>query len=453
MTVAAALLLPVTATAQEEPTSTPETGEIGNGTAKATAMVARIGPGVGNLELAMRAGLAVTQVTNNVAQSTGQTLDLGLIGTSLTAEGCSDALLTADQLPQSTNTDNREGHARVIEDESGQADFPVTVGHKDVEAGDDPVYSRSTTTFAGINLPGVLSIAGGQATALTEVLPGEGRQATATVNASVSVGPLTLSGLEWRAFHRTGVDPHAEGTFSLGSISGIPSAPLPLDQLGEVEKLLNDSPLMAALGLSIQFPKVERFLEPNDLVRVTPLRISLRDSPLGALVLGPIRVGTQEAQSTLFEALTEAICQAAAALLVGDIAVSVIAGTGFITLDIGGAEAMSSKFVVTNPFGEYPALPPAVSELPPSSTPSFSSPATPAQTTRTTVAPTTTQELAAPVTERISSGPMEKFCASVHPKGGSCAEGAGLALALVGILMTIGVAGYEVRKQWPGGGS
>src|SRR5690606_27313247 len=59
-----------------------------NGVAKATAQVAKVAPGVGSLELAIGSGTAVAELKNQLAQSQAQSFDLGLIGTTLTAEGC-----------------------------------------------------------------------------------------------------------------------------------------------------------------------------------------------------------------------------------------------------------------------------------------------------------------------------------------------------------------------------
>ena len=68
--------------------------EFSNGQAKATAVVTKIGPGVGNLELALGSGVAVSELKNELAQAQAQALDLGLIGTTLTSEGCSDAVVS-----------------------------------------------------------------------------------------------------------------------------------------------------------------------------------------------------------------------------------------------------------------------------------------------------------------------------------------------------------------------
>src|SRR3546814_11318411 len=88
---------------------------VANGTAKATARVARVAPGVGSLSLAIRAGIAVSDLQNNVAQSEAQAIDLGLIGTTLASEGCSgDPILPAALLPKGTRIDNRQGDASLV---------------------------------------------------------------------------------------------------------------------------------------------------------------------------------------------------------------------------------------------------------------------------------------------------------------------------------------------------
>lgn len=97
----------------------------GYGRTKATAVVAKVAPGVGQLELGITFGSSVTQVKNDLAQATSQTGDLGLIGTSLTTEGCGgSSVLQAEQLPQPTAVDNREGDASAERDESGTAGSP-----------------------------------------------------------------------------------------------------------------------------------------------------------------------------------------------------------------------------------------------------------------------------------------------------------------------------------------
>ena len=85
-TASAGLLLVTlgTAAGQDDPPAVP----FANGTAKATAVVARVAPGVGALELGISAGVAVAEIKNTIGQAQAEALDLGLIGSTLTAESC-----------------------------------------------------------------------------------------------------------------------------------------------------------------------------------------------------------------------------------------------------------------------------------------------------------------------------------------------------------------------------
>ena len=437
------LVLPGLVQAQE---SAPEAAPVRNGQAKAIAIIGKIAPGVGQLELAITTGTAVTQVTNALAQATSQAADLGLIGSSLTAEGCDggDATITADQLPQPTFVDNREGDTSARRSEAGQEGSPLNGGDMQVFAEQAVPEARAVTTFLGLDAAPGLTLGGGRAESITRVLPDEGREAIAIVENRIDIGGVVqLSGLRWTASHRTGLEPAAEATFELGR-AAIGGVPLPIEDLGAAQDAINTA--LAPLGVTIQLPRVERFVEPADLVRVTPLRIEIRDSPAGKTVLGPVLDATREQRVQLFDDLTAAYCDAAAALLVADIATSVAAGTGFLTIDLGGAEAGSGDLELGNPFGEIPPpndgglLAPVVDALP-----SIPGVAIPPASPGGIVAPPVGQGPAVPVVDR---GPIEELCESLHPNGSpGCSEGAAATVGVIGLLATAAVAAADVIRQ------
>jgi hypothetical protein len=429
--------------------SPPEAGAINNGTAKATAVVSKVGPGVGNLELAMTGGIAVTEVTNSVAQSTAQTLDMGLIGTSLTDESCRGSqTLTPDDLPQPTSVDNRDGDARAQRDESGTAGGPAALGRMDVHAADGPPEASASTTTQALQLDPVVQIGSGRASARTAVLPGEGRQAEAEVTSSLDLaGALSLEGMRWSAFHRTGREPLAEASFDVGR-AAIGGLPFPTQDLAALEAAANQ--VLEPLGATIALPRVERFLEPNDLVRVTPMRIEVRDSPAGKTVFGPLLDATRDGRGQAFDALVEQVCDTASMLLVGDVVLSIVSGTGFLVIEVGGAEAMSSDFVIGDPFGA--PVPPAVA------TPMPPTPATaPTAAVATTTAPPTPGTAAPPTEQALPAlqptSAMDRVCESVHPNGGTCRDGAAATVGLLAVLVTTGIAGADLLRQRRGGGA
>lgn len=444
-----AVLLAPSGVAQEALVSEPETGEIRNGTAKAIATVAKIAPGVGQLELGITMGTAVTQVTNDLAQATAQTADLGLIGSSLTSEGCDgDASLTPDQLPQPTSVDNRKGDASVTRDEMGADGSPGALGRMRVEAVEDAPASTAVATSGLLGSPDLVRIGAGEAEAATRVLPGEGREATATVTSSLSVaGALRLDGMRWHARHRTGVDPVAEGVFELGRAE-LGGAPLPTEDLAAAETAINQA--LAPSGISISLPRVRRLLDPADLVQVTPLRIELRDSPIGKTALGPVLDATREQRVQLFNDLVEMYCDSAGALLVGDIGISVVSGTGFLTVDLGGVQASSADLEVTNPFGTIQPFTPGDVSIPGAVVGGgAASPAGAPSTAAGGFAPPSTVA-GAPVQRAVparATGPVEEVCESLHPNRDACSEGAAAAVGVAGLLATVGMAGADVVRQ------
>lgn len=436
-----ALLLTGLGPATGAPIAPEQETAFSNGIAKATAQVAKIGPGVGSLELALGSGIAVSELKNQLAQSQAQSFDLGLIGTTLTAESCGGAAaLTPDQLPQPTRVDNRKGTTRAETDEVPLAGSNLGAGRELAEATEAPSARAVATTLASAG--DAFSLSGGQATAVTEVLDGAARQAHATVDVDLTIaGLVQLSGLRWDATHRTGSEPMATGTFDIGTAT-LAGVPIPLESLTQVESVINTA--LAQTGITIQFPRVERFETPTDLVRVTPLRVTLRDSPAGKATLGPGLNASRAQREQLFNELSAAVCQAAGALLVGDIGVSIASGTGFLVYEIGGAEAISGDFVVENPFGE--AIAPVVG-APVAPAGGFASgPGTPALTPAAApAAPGASTE----GTQRAASiGPLEELCESVHPfSSRSCSEGALAPLGLIGLVATGAVAGLDWRHQ------
>lgn len=428
--------------------TTPAPASAAGGVAKATALVARVAPGVGSLELALGSGIAVAELQNQLAQAQAQSFDLGLIGTTLTAEGCDggDGLVPPSALPQPTRVDNRGGDRAEVTDEAPIGGSSLGAGRESARATTQPSATAVATVVAG-DTP-VLQIAGGTATAHTEVLDDGSRQAVASVEVDLTIGGVVkLTALRWDAVHRSGGQDRAEASFTLGggSLGGVP---LPLDDLTAVQDGINA--LLGPTGVTVELPRVERLTEPTDLVRVTPLRIVIRDSELGGNLLGPVLNASRAQREQLFDELTKAYCTMAGVLLVGDVGVSVASGTGFLVTEIGGAEAISGDFVATNPFGELPAAPvepaPPVTDPPAALSPGGpSGGAPPPAPPSTTAAPATSTTPTQPV---ASLGPLERLCESVHPlRSPACSEGALAPLGMLGLLATGVVAGLDWRHQ------
>ena len=169
--------------------------------------------------------------------------------------------------------------------------------------------------------------------------------------------------------------------------------------------------------------------------------------PVGKATIGPVLNLTREQREQMFVELASVICDAAGALLVGDIAVSIASGTGFMAVEVGGAEATTGELVLTNPFGA--AVRPDAAGAPGAGSGAAGAPgadlaAAPPASPGTDPAAGETAG-SRPV---ASVGPLETLCETVHPSAGTaCSEGALLPLGLIGLAATLGVGVLDHRHQ------
>ncbi|HVE93758.1 MAG TPA: hypothetical protein VNB24_02470 [Acidimicrobiales bacterium] len=412
-----------------------------NGTAFATAAVSRVAPGVGDLSLAITGGIATAEVRNQLAQAQAQSADLGLIGSSLTAAPCDggNASIRPEQLPQPTRVDNRKGDAAAKSDEIPIAGATLGGGHEEARATRQPLSQALSTSIAGDF--GLVKLGGGRAESTTRVIDNAAREALATSEGSIDIaGVVKLTGLKWTARHRTGAGAVAAGTFELGSAAAF-GAPLSTSQLEPLEAAVNTA--LALSGIRVEFPQIERFTEPADLVRVTPLRVIIEDSPIGSMALGPVLSATRAQREQLFTEIVKRYCRSSSLLLVGDITLSVASGTGFLALEFGGAEATTAARTFENPFGSggagfmpsFGAIPgvPAIEAAP-----GFVLTGPPAPPTNVGGASTSIIN---------ASGPLRERCESIHSFGGSCSKGSAVTLGLIGLAAVIAIATLDWQRQ------
>ncbi len=241
--------------------------------------------------------------------------------------------------------------------------------------------------------------------------------------------------MQWKAVHRTGADPEAAGSFSIadGTIGGIPA---PVDQLGALQDAVNTA--LAQSGITVTLPKVEHLTKPNDVIRVTPLIVQLRDSPLGKAALGPGLNATREQREQLFNQIVSFYCQAAGLLLVGDIGVDIASGTGFLSVQVGGVTAATADIEHFNPFGSNDPIGDITNVLPsiipaPTIVPSLAS----------------TGVAAPPISQSVASiGPVRTVCESVSKsKRVGCSRGAALPVGIIGVILTASVGGLDWLRR------
>jgi hypothetical protein len=449
------------------------------GNARAQAQSISVAPTTGGLNYAITLATSIADFQDVEAQSLSQTVDLGAIGTSLEAQGCSGGpptLPSSDVPPpeQAESTNGNQSLTTSITPQSSPAGFGI--GNESASATTQPA-SDATTTASNISVPGgLLTLNGLTSSSHASIDQGTTRTATATADVgqiSIGNGAVVLGGLHWAATQQSGGATTSSATFSINSltVAGVPVDLSQLSSAASLQSVLNIvNTALSPLGLNIQWPATSTL---NDgTVVISPLTIGIDNNTLGQEVVGSNLGSIQPERAALVNALLSANCNFANAILVSDIGVGVLAGGGNLNVSFGGASAMTNDLAFTSPFGpgaSAPALPATPSTTASAVTGNSGS------TTGTTGLPftggsgttlpaplpsaaSTTPASAGP--QPVALGPMVKTsdCISLGPSGGGCNTGnvaVPIGLASLGLLTALFTGDYlrQRRRLRLGGGA
>jgi hypothetical protein len=325
------------------------------GSGSAAASSVQIGPKAGGLALTILFGESVAGYIGTAAQATSQTIDMGLLGTLLSAKQCdgSPGPLPPDQVPKPLRADSRDQDPEKERTSSYGGTQPgspvqVTVGHEQVSASRSPSgHSRNTLALASI--PGVVEVHGGAADTETGLV----KNASRTARASVDLGDLdlfggviTLSHLRWTASQQTGKGAADSGAFTIGSAT-IAGRSLPTSDPSAVIDTVSKA--TSQIGVTLEPPKVSR---ANGVVQVSPLVVHLQSSPTQQQVISPLLVALQPARQAVTAAITATSCRWQTLITVADVSVGPTTGSGAFELGFGGAAATTDGTRFANPFGD-----------------------------------------------------------------------------------------------------
>jgi hypothetical protein len=419
-------------------TSGAQASGFNGGTGSAIAQSVRIDPRAGGLSFGISVGESLAGHQNTVATAESRSVNLGVIGVTLGAPGCDggDPTLRKENQPQPLRVDSTEDGA--AEGRSEQ-DPKVPGVDRTVRATPDP-YAESITSAQGIDIPGVLTISPTISKATSGVF-GDYREATATVDiASMTLGgTVTLRGLHWEAFHRTGSREEVGGAFTIASATGPLGLPIPTDDAATAIARINEALLQ--VGIQIRPPAYHEDRTSNGtLATVDPFSIALVPAPLRDQITQPVLSGLQQVRDPLFQAIIDADCSSASLITILDVLLNATGPGGRLSLDLGGVQAASAAI---NAF-QFPSLAP----LPPLQPASLgvagaaatagSRPSTPA-----VAAPAASSAAAAPAAPAAQSGPVEEI-ADVIPgtRGGPL-----LYVGLGGLAALMATAEADRRKM------
>lgn len=337
----AILVAPDLAHAQETPEA--PAAELVPGTGAASAAIVKTRLFYAGYSLQVSLGLAATSYENRQSRSLGSAYDL------------SSALgLVKVKVPELApiSIDSNAGDAEAHQDLGAG---PI-LGAIDLRATRSPA-STSEVRLADLDLPGLVRVEGGHATSSSSIVDGTSRRATASVTigaVSLLGGVVTLDGLRWDVIHQTGAEERAEATFSVAglSIAGVPIA-LDLQALAPVLDAVNA--VLGPVGLVVELPELVR--RPNGSVEISPLRVGLLNSPLGAEIVGPLVAAVRPLLVPVYQALTDINATLGLTSLVADLGLGVADGSGGIELAIGGATAITDDTEFADPLAPPPTTP------------------------------------------------------------------------------------------------
>jgi hypothetical protein len=415
------------------------------GTAVGTAQALSLSPHNGGFAYTMTIGSAIAQYRATLAQASSSTLDLGLIGTSLTAEGCdgSPPPVKRSQLPQPLIAESDHGNTSKSADSVGQSSggFLAAGGHQTVAVTTVPT-SRAGFTGGTVGITGLVEASGMSTLSSAELIPGKARVATATATLgrlALLGGAVVFDDLRWTATQRTGTDAGMTGGFTVGAVEVAgQSVPASGDALKQAFDAVNAALAQSGIHLDVPAPRKAA----NDTLVVPPLTIGIDNSTLGATVVNPLLTAAQPAMEQVEKALLGFSCKFGTPLLLRDIALASVDGTGGLDLSFGGVTAGTDDATYANPFGTPTLGTGTGSPLSPGGNPTAGTATTGAGGPGTAPPVTAGVGPAAGVAPQLAgSATRAQSCATTSPAHWpSCSDGAAVAVGLLGLL-AVGLVG------------
>jgi hypothetical protein len=311
------------------------------GSAFASAVVLATNPEFGGLSLVVRGGQSTASYTAAQSVADSQAVNLGYIGGLL--NGPPNACYGSAGGTSATAAVN----ALQAASSSGAVSTTADGGVEQVSANPSPETAGAITNLAPVTIPGLISLTAHSVSRVAYVA-GQNQQAAATTTMGISLlgGLVTLNGLNWSASDISGTNGASTATFTMTSvtIAGKTTPIVSPSQLTSTIAAVNK--VLAVLGLTLTLPAVST--DPiTGTITVSPLRLEVTGTALTNTVLGSLNTTETTLEQTIGKVLdaNDSACFVVIASYVGDaeliagIVEGILAGGGFIDLDLGGASA------------------------------------------------------------------------------------------------------------------
>jgi hypothetical protein len=436
------------------------------GTATATASALALVPSTGGLGYTITLSNADAEYEQTLAKAQSQTLNLGVIGTTLTTASCNKPpSIAASNLPQPVSLENNAAPPTKTMTVAGT--FNGTGAGAGIEQASVTQTPSATATTRGgdFNVAGAIDMSGLDTTATAGVVNNQTRSVDSTADVgqiSLLGGLVVLKGLHFDASQQSGAATTSVATFTMGAavVAGV-TLPTPTPaQLATVIGVANTA--LAPTGFKITLPAVTQTANAHDgngaTTKISPLTIGIDNSALGAAVIGSQLTGAQPLKTAIDDALIAADCQLSNGLLpIGDIALGVPAGGGGLDVALGGATVNINDDPPVNAFGSFGLS----GNTAPSDTGGSTGTFTPGDAGTPFIPGTSgTSGLSgtSSSTPGSSSGPSgaqslgpttkTSACASLSSSGGSCSGGgAAVWIALIALGLLVAAFAWDFIRQ------
>lgn len=347
-----------------------------NGEASASGETFRFNITQGNADIGLSYGSVMSGYRDITGRSNANALDLGVFPTLFGVEQCdgSPPILNPSTFPPKTVANSNEAGSEIAKPAEafmpgyGQEPHGDRVGSQVATATKQPSSMASTASEdADMFFVGII---GGKSEA-TASLKDHVREARAVVTAKqlkILGGLITFENPKWEAVAKSGrvTDVSGSFTFSGATTFGIPrTAEEVLMDLNELK--YNIEQILGPLGAKLELPTV---IVTDNKVKVTPMSFKLKDPPFGAELIKPFLQNIQPLREQYVNDQLAADCKSETDLMMADIVLGILSGSGSAEIHTGGAEAWTddTDFSVP-PVAELPPLAaqtptPAVESIP-----------------------------------------------------------------------------------------
>ncbi len=340
-----------------------------NGEAEASAQTFSVNVVQGNANIGFVYGRSLANYRDTTGTSDAKALDLGVLPTLFGVEQCdgSAPILNPATFPPQTRIDSTDPAAatprpaQAFQPGLGTRGAGPLAGEQDATATKLP-SSRATTRSERADMF-VLAVDGGTTEVTTRLERGvrEARAVSTAEQLRVFGGLFTFVRPRWEATARSGSTSTTEGgfTFERATVLGVPrSAEQAMADLAGFRKGLED--LLRPLGVQFQLPEV---VVDGGVVRVTPMGFVLQDMPWGAQVIAPFLGDIQPLREQLTRQLLEEDCRNESSLLVLDVVLGILGGSGAVEIHAGGVQVSTADTDFSSP--PLPELPVDAPAAPP----------------------------------------------------------------------------------------